>query len=185
MLTTTYQLLKANLICDDGYDTITDGLRNHPDKPSGGYKKIPLHLILEVAGFDTALWALRAVPKRQDIERNNLARIFGCDCATRVCSDNANYMQAITVSRLYTANAVHIEEVIDHYEWMGRIYNETKDPAADAARTATLHATYASYTACRSAMLALPEGQRAEERKWQQQHLMTLLTKSNTEELEC
>jgi len=78
-LTTTYRLLGQHDACEDRYDHLKIALRKR-----GHRGAIPLSLILEVNGFLDALWALRAVPCSQFDEMNRIARLFTCDCTTRV-----------------------------------------------------------------------------------------------------
>ena len=79
---TTLTLLKKNRACKDRY--------RHLLKQLGGAKKYgyntPIQFpdLLEMTGLDDTLWALRAVSKEQDAERDLIARLFACDCAEHV-----------------------------------------------------------------------------------------------------
>lgn len=67
MLTTTLKLLRQHNACKDRYAHLRKKLGEYGDT-----KSIPLMKILEINGLDDALWALRAVPDAQVIERNKL-----------------------------------------------------------------------------------------------------------------
>ena len=79
---TTLTLLKKNRACKDRY--------RHLLKQLGGAKKYgyntPIQFpdLLEMTGLDDTLWALRAVSKEQEPERDLIARLFACDCAEHV-----------------------------------------------------------------------------------------------------
>ncbi len=79
---TTLTLLKKNRACKGRY--------RHLLKQLGGAKKYgyntPIQFpdLLEMNGLDDTLWALRAVSKEQEPERDLIARLFACDCAEHV-----------------------------------------------------------------------------------------------------
>ena len=79
---TTLTLLKKNHACTDRY--------RHLCKSLGGAKKYgyntPIQFpdLLAMNGLDDTLWALRAVPKEQEPERDFIARLFACSCAEHV-----------------------------------------------------------------------------------------------------
>lgn len=82
-LYTTHNFLKAANACQPGFErfTVRETLIEQ------GYDDdsiLPLALILEVNGLEDALWALRAVPPEQSAERDQIARLFACDCAEQV-----------------------------------------------------------------------------------------------------
>ena len=115
MLTTTLPLLKKHLACDGRYAFLVAALRQRKHRGA-----IPLSLILEVNGFDDALWALRAVPTVQIAERDRIARLFACDCVQRVLPlfeqkfpDDRRPRQAVVVARRFVAGKATVDELTD------------------------------------------------------------------------
>lgn len=82
MLYTTGRLAKEAYACEKQYRKVSLAL--------GGARKygidtpIPLDRILEIAGLDSAIWALRCVLPGQADERDDVVRLFVCDCAEHV-----------------------------------------------------------------------------------------------------
>ena len=76
MLHTSFLLLRKEGACKDRYVFLQKALG--PGR--GKNTPIPLITILEHNGLEDAFWALRAVPKEQERERDQLTRLFACRC---------------------------------------------------------------------------------------------------------
>jgi len=84
MLTTSLRLLRKHEACEDRYAHLKEALgKGWPDS-----RRIPLDRILRENGIDDALWALCAVPKKQEKRRDLIAHTFACDCAERALEKN-------------------------------------------------------------------------------------------------
>jgi hypothetical protein len=78
-----------------------------------------LSKVLEVAGLDAALWALRCVPPEQEADRDRIARLFACDAAESVLHiferqrpDDRRPREAIRIARRF-ANGQATRQELD------------------------------------------------------------------------
>ena len=134
---TTLTLLKKNRACKDRY--------RHLLKQLGGAKKYgyntPIQFpdLLEMTGLDDTLWALRAVSKEQDAERDLIARLFACDCAEHVLPifeskypEDKRVCLCIEASRKFAYGQITAQELTAAWE----AAREARFAARDAARAA-------------------------------------------------
>ena len=147
MLTTTYALLQKRDACEDRYAHLKKSLRERGHRGS-----IPLSLILETNGLDDALWALRAVPKAQEKDRDKIARLFACECAEAVLPvfeaaypDDKRPRQTIEVARRFAhgdatctdlAAAARAAWAAEGDAWIARTAARAAEAAAWAAEDA-------------------------------------------------
>lgn len=115
-LTTSLKLLRSRNACAHRYNALVEALGpNWPDT-----KRIPLALILEKNGLDDALWALRAVPKKQIRRAEQIGYLLACDCAEHILGiwedfrpiDN-RLRKALGVMRKFLTGTATIEELDD------------------------------------------------------------------------
>ena len=119
-LHTTLNLLKLAGACGQkaGSGQGYDKLRQHLGK---GWKKdapIDLLTILESNGLEDALWCLQATLPEEAGARDQVARLFACDCAERALPiwekrypDDKRPRDAIAVARRYAAGEVDEKEL--------------------------------------------------------------------------
>ena len=105
VLYTTGNLAKAADACRDDFEKIRAALGG---TSYGMDTPVPLARVLEIAGLDAALWALRCVPPEQEAERDRIARLFACDAAEtelhlfeRECPGDRRPREAIAVARRF------------------------------------------------------------------------------------
>ena len=116
MLQTTFALAKKYNACTESYKRMAKAL--------GGVKKygkdtpFTLLLVLDVLGFNDALWALQCVLPEQEKERDRIARLFACDCVEMVIHifedkypDDKRPRAAIEVARRYTNGSATDKEL--------------------------------------------------------------------------
>jgi hypothetical protein len=165
ILTTTYALLLQHGACYDRYAHLRDALRSCRHRGA-----IPLSLILKINGYDDALWALQAVPRKQAAERDRIARLFACDCAERVLPlferrypEDGRPRATINIARRYAKGEATTEEMAAAW-----------DAACGAAwATAGAAAWTAAWDAAEDAAGAAAW---AAERAWQAKRLRKYLT---------
>lgn len=104
MLTTTKRLLRKYHACRDRYNYLCDKIGDTKDNDI-----IPLTKILELNGIDDAIWALRAVPLKQQKERDRQARLYACAIVRKTpISGNKTVWDLLTDER--SRNAVEVSE---------------------------------------------------------------------------
>jgi uncharacterized membrane protein YccC len=108
ILTTTKKLLRKYQACKTRYKYLCEKLGGTKDNDV-----IPLTKILELNGVNDALWALRAVPLKQQKERNKQARLFACAvvCGTPI-SNNQTIWDLLTDER--SRNAIEASARFAH-----------------------------------------------------------------------
>lgn len=152
MLTTSFKLLHDAHACPERYAHLAralGGIRKY-----GRTKPIPIARILEVNGFDDALWALRAVSPEQEVERDLLARLYACWCVRQVWHTltDERSRRAVEVAERYAVGEATADE-LDAAESAARSAADAAWSAADAARSAAWSAAWAAQAAHLRAML--------------------------------
>ncbi len=100
--------------------------------------------VLEIAGLESALWALRCVPPDQEADRDRIARLFACDAAETVLHifeqespGDSRPRETIAVARRYASGEATQEE-------LDAAWAAAWDAARDAARAAARAAAWAA-----------------------------------------
>ena len=157
MLHTTFRRAKWAGACPEGYEKMAKALGG--DKRYGMDTPIPLDKILEVCGFDDALWALQIViePVEKEIK-------LACDYASHALPiweerypDDPRPRQAIEMTRKYINGQATLAEVEAARAAAG-------DAAGDTVRDAW---------AARAAWAAAEDIEA--EREWQRERLIEIL----------
>ena len=149
-------------------------------KMAGAYgptTPISIEQVLEHNGLDNALWALRAVPREQEAERDRKARLLACKYAEHVQTifearfPNARLpRECIEVSRRYALGQATKEELRAAFSAAAVALD-----AADAAFHAFLIAAFYAAAAAIAAAYARVIGSEAVERTWQEARLREML----------
>jgi hypothetical protein len=114
VLYTTGTLAKAAGACADDFAKVFESVGG---EAYGWDTPVPLATVLDVAGLNAAIWALRCVPPGQEAERDRIARLFACDAAETVIHlferdrpADRRPRDAIAVSRRFAVGAATEEE---------------------------------------------------------------------------
>ena len=165
MPTTSFRLLHDAGACKERYRFLAKALGGI--KAYGVNTPITLLQILDINGFDDALWALRACP-----DSDTFARLLACDYAEHVLRifetrypDDYRPREAIAVSRRYARGEATDAE-------LSAAGAAAEAAAWYAARSAGAAAWYAAGAAARAAAWAAAW---AAERMWQEARLRELL----------
>ena len=139
-LTTTFNLLRSNNACIDGYRKLAKHLGGVEEY--GAKKEINLLTILESNGFDDAVWCLRATVQYSDVVK----RLIACDFAETVLHifeskrpGDDRPRKAIEAARGFAAGKVNMEDM--------QKARAAAAAAADAAAYAAAAADAATYAA--------------------------------------
>ena len=129
---TTLNLLKEHDACMDRY--------RHLCKALGGVNQygrdtpISFERLIEMNGLDDTLWALRAVPKEQEAERDFIARLFAAGCAEHVLPiyeqhhpDDTRVRLCIEASRRFAYGEISREELAAYDAARAAAYDAEQD----------------------------------------------------------